>query len=505
MPVNPHIIHTEGSGTLAEDCPPERVREIAAAMAEAEHAIIHLHGGLIWDDIAIKMAGRLDPYYRGAPVVPVFFVWETGPIETVRNNLPRIASEKVFKTLVAKLLRHVAGKVLGDLTGAKGAFGEAPLPDPLEVQMELEKLQEISDNNVPYGDKSGKPVSEPTETEIERLEEDLDTDREFELAVAGVLKGLEVLPAEGAKGVAATVAPEPTLMSEDVKVELVATARQPGSKGLLETAALVRRASKIFIRVIKRFSKKRDHGIYTTIVEEVLRELYIDSVGAVLWGSMKDDARDNFSEPDGTRAHGGEALLRELSILLDERKTAGKSLPKLSVIGHSAGTVFACEMLRHIAQKHENLKLHRLVFLAAACRYDLFAEILQLHADRPLWEGFRSFALSDALEKGYWEVPVIYPSSLLYLISGILERDGEESAFDMPLVGMQRYFVQTEIYQDASIKAVRKFLSADNHQVWSNVTGATGLSADAIRHGGFDDTLGERTTTMKSVNEFLQS
>ena len=33
------------------------------------------------------------------------------------------------------------------------------------------------------------------------------------------------------------------------------------------------RAGKVLVRVIDRFVRKRDHGLYTTVVEEVLREL----------------------------------------------------------------------------------------------------------------------------------------------------------------------------------------------------------------------------------------
>jgi hypothetical protein len=499
--ITPYSIHTEGSGYLAKDCSPQYVTEVARAMAASDHALIHLHGGLNTETAARQLAARLVPYYAKAKLTSVFFVWETGVFETVGNNLGRIGNEPVFMRLVIKLLRHVVGKALLDVPG-KGA-GDCPLPTPIEVQMECEKTREIHGENVPYEKK--QPIagmSEVKKGEQKRFEDELKSDADFQRAVAGVLKGLKAKVPAGSKSAAIKVFAVPTLMSLDVRKELLASATKPGSKGLLETAVVVKHAVSVFIRVVKRLKDKRDHGIYATIVEELLREFYIDAIGSLVWGSMKNDAEGNFKPVHGKNRPGGTWLFQELAAAIKDRRDAGLSVPKISVVGHSAGTIFASHMMLHVAARYPELTFHRLVFLASACRFDLFAEVLASHKTKPRWKAFRAFALEDKLEAGYWEVPAVYPRSLLYLVSGILERDGKKSAFDMPLVGMQRYF-NANIYSRSDILAVTRFLKSAKRQHWALSTASDGCNTDAIRHGGFVDIAGKNITTMKSVVHFL--
>ena len=42
------------------------------------------------------------------------------------------------------------------------------------------------------------------------------------------------------------------------------------------------------------------------------------------------------------------------------------------------------------------------------------------HRQSPLFDNFRMFSLSDEMEAGYWEIPAVYPRSLLYLVSGLV-------------------------------------------------------------------------------------
>ena len=48
------------------------------------------------------------------------------------------------------------------------------------------------------------------------------------------------------------------------------------------------------IATVRRLWNKRDHGLYTTIVEEVLRAAYFNRVGEVVWRMMKKDTSDAF-------------------------------------------------------------------------------------------------------------------------------------------------------------------------------------------------------------------
>jgi hypothetical protein len=62
------------------------------------------------------------------------------------------------------------------------------------------------------------------------------------------------------------------------------------------------------------------------------------------------------------------------------------------------------------------------------------------------------FALTDKAERKYFEVPVIYKGSLLYIVSGLCEQDPDA---DKPLLGMQRYWLGKVPYKRADILASR--------------------------------------------------
>ena len=115
----------------------------------------------------------------------------------------------------------------------------------------------------------------------------------------------------------------------------------------------------------------------------------------------------------------------------------------------------------------------------------------------------------DELPGGHDWRRYIYPSSLLYLVSGILESrrnaSGEwEDEPDMPILGMERFLVETSTYADASfpsIKAVRDWLNADSKRVvWSKVTGhQIGMNSESIDHGAFDND----PATLDSLREIV--
>jgi hypothetical protein len=71
------VIHTRGDGHLGDTSPAE-VTQIAAQVASAPRAVIHIHRGLVNKTSGLAGAQRLDSYYRAASVLPVFPVWESG-------------------------------------------------------------------------------------------------------------------------------------------------------------------------------------------------------------------------------------------------------------------------------------------------------------------------------------------------------------------------------------------------------------------------------------------
>jgi hypothetical protein len=245
------------------------------------------------------------------------------------------------------------------------------------------------------------------------------------------------------------------------------------------------------------------------VVEEVLRDLYLANVGAAIWGTMKKDTADAFEQFGQQPLRAGWFLIQELGKMMEEGHR-----PEISVVAHSAGAIYACNLLAHLdwvrsQTDHplpDDFKLKHLIFLAPACDFGLFDRVLTRHRQSALFENFRMFSLSEELEAGYWEVPGVYPRSLLYFVSGVVEKDRDASAYDLPLLGMQRYYAMEQVYQQPEIERARRFLAetADQQsEVWSEANRGPGLISDAIRHGGFDSTE-ERSKTVVAIQHILK-
>jgi hypothetical protein len=255
---------------------------------------------------------------------------------------------------------------------------------------------------------------------------------------------------------------------------------------------LIKHASAIVIRIIRRFRAGRDHGFYATVLEEFVREMYLDLIGAAVWGMMKKDAADHFLT-DGF----GTALI----------KAFVEGRPSLvAVCGHSAGAIWATALIKAVAAMPDPPDM-RIVFLAPAVRLDQIVEVID---PKPGFiKAFRMFTMRDELERidpvlGLGTA-AIYPSSLLYLISGILEDENAEAFPDAPLLGMQRFLGEDSAWlgddkQIADVRRVKTFLNgAGSSIVWSTTEGEAGLSSSALAHGAFDDDQ----PTLKSVATFF--
>jgi hypothetical protein len=86
-------------------------------------------------------------------------------------------------------------------------------------------------------------------------------------------------------------------------------------------------------------------------------------------------------------------------------------------------------------------------------------------------------------------VPGLYPRSLLYLVSGLLERDGSGRSAHVPVVGMQRYY-DTRFARLDGVQVVQEYLAAERDRLVLSPTPAdavAGLRAAALHHGAFDE------------------
>lgn len=496
-----HIIHVKGDGVLDTTTPAE-IDEIVRRGVEQGRIVIHLHGGLVREPRARDTAAHLDGEYLEAGSYPVFFVYETGFLEVLRNNLHEINKEKLFRRLVRKLLKFAVAKALGSGGRSGNTLSLAPDNDVIREHNRA-KLEEEPYADLVFAD----DIEELSEDEEQQFLDELANDERFQEVLQEVANSrLEGAPEElRSRGIVTlTRASSESLMSQEVLDELAEDAANTEGRGVLRGALFLVRVVKILRKVVKRFRMKRDHGVYATVVEETLRSLYLDNAGRVVWGTMKKDTADTFQNVGNEPIRGGWYFVQKLG----EALAAADNPVSVSVVAHSLGSVFACNLVEYLAEARadanhplpNDFKLDKLIFLAPAVTFAHFSATVGQRGD--LVEHFRIFNLSDEIEKGYWEIPIVYNRSLLYLVSGFVEtEDDGTGAFDRPLVGMERYWIQADVYDQPAVQAARDFLNGDQRDAYYSVVDAgPGRATDAPKHGKF----AKNPKTLESIKYFLQ-
>ncbi|MBN1992730.1 MAG: hypothetical protein JW953_08480 [Anaerolineae bacterium] len=458
-----------------------------------ERLVVHFHGGLVTAQNALHtIENRLLDAYQAAGGYPVFFVWHSGPVEVVVHNLAEIFREPIFKRLLVRVLQFVEAK-LRQQPGERG--GRLELKDEAAIQRELrqppaggEPLAGLAPTRLPVDERL-------REAEAEQFREVLEMDYTLGQEAEAIARGLRTtaeIARDAAARSGAVQASRHTLMSPEVLAEIEREAPSPAERGVISTGVIIRGAGRILARVIQRLAGRRDHGVYCTAVEEILREFYLANAGKLVWDWVKRDTADAFG-PDPAW-HGGTAFLETL-----KQHWQSGCRPRIILIGHSTGAIYICHFLTHAARYLPPEVQFDLVFLAPACDFRLLADTLALCGERI--QNFRLFGMQDALEAADHLVPVapVYPRSLLYFVSGVLEDEA-----DKPLVGMQRYYSGQPPYHGQAypeIEIVRRFVRAEaGRTIWSRQDSGPGCASTAEAHGAFDD---EDVTTLNSVKHII--
>lgn len=465
-----------------------RLVDLALTQASASGLAIHFHGGLVGEKSAREIARRLTPVYAEAGTYPLFLVWESGLFEAIGNNLHDIAGEKIFREFVKKVAEWVLKKLPAGI-GFKGTGGAAvdeialrrqfdawfggdrnAPPDALDVQTDTSERSIQATLKGAILDQSG------LESEIQLS---IESDFDFQDAVQEVFNGLHDggEPQPATKGGIGTTASRTSLISPAAADRLFD--RTPATtKGfsLIGWYKVAKAVASIVVAVIRRYAAGRAHGLYVTIVEEVLRSLYIDKLGTLVWNQMKKDTADAFLPGEN---HGGTALLAELQ----KRALTGTPLPRITLIGHSTGAIYICNFLEAAAQMLPDVRFD-VVFLAPAVTYEKFGTTLAGHAERI--GRFRLFGMTDAWESHDQLVPIVYLRSLLYFVSGLLEDNVDE-----PLVGMERFLREQDIFKPEEFPAIARsrvfYQQFPDSLVWSPDTVGRGTMSSSARHGDFDN------------------
>jgi hypothetical protein len=444
---------------------------IAAYIAgQKKPIVIHFHGGLVNEEHGMETAAALTPVYQAAGCHPLSIIWETGFLETISRNIGSVYKTELFQELLKIVLRRAAKRL-----GLEGARGTGKELTRAEVEAELSKPAPFDDavfsgTSVARG---GSVIEKPKDEAADRVAQQL-IEEEIREDLTGNRK-IEVLLER----------PEEV---EPLEYSLRATIEKeaPGARGV--PIWLLKPLAKITYRVLARYWNGRQHDFYPTAMEELLRELYLASVGHWIWGSMKNAAQDMFksnTDVNGLDLHVGLYLMEKLAPL---------NLP-INYVGHSAGSIAICELLGAMTRERIMVHAHNVVFLAPAASSDLFYNEIVSRTDR--FDRFRMLTMQDENECKDILVPYIYTRSLLYLVSGILEDKA-----DTPICGMQRFLSGAEPHDGLTLMAIRDFLKKDERLVLSKTadTAAEGLRSAALRHGGFT----EDQLTRESVQVVLR-
>lgn len=493
MAIDDHVIHME-NGILHADSPRSKIdKMISDALAHQSTGplVVHFHGGLVSFKTGMEGATRLLPIYQQAGGFPVFFIWESGLIESIKNNLGEVSKEKIFRIIWKRARKIIARKLIQVEDGRD--IGDLPQPADDSFETEIDDALAAGDvTDLMLKDLEGKErLTELSAEEIALLEAELGFDFELSMEVQNISNALrdpnDVESELNSRS--STVRGSTSTLMDPVALNQVIERPDPASRGLISMAKMTIAVVKITAKVISRFVRGRDHGLHATIVEEILHALYVGNVGGIIWKTMKKDTADSFG-PD-PQAHGGTAFLDSLKNQAD-----GNNPPRVVLIGHSTGAVYISEFLKHADNElPANFKFD-VVYLAPASTFRLTSDTFGQFKHRIA--GFRMFTMKDENEKKDQLVPVLYPHSLLYFVSGVVEAE-----VDLPIIGMERFYNTQEFTSSKfpAISVVRNYIdSVQNGATWSVTTnGGPGRNSASLSHGDFDN----EQTTLDSVSHII--
>jgi hypothetical protein len=428
------------------------------AQTNVKRLALFFHGGLV--DKRTGQQGAANEYVAYSPFVfPLFFIWESGIWELLSHHLPLIFSETIFGRVVAHATTIVSAKI-----------PRSAEPASADDMMLLEAASaSISD--------ADRAKVELTGADIDAFMLAIKNDEIIQQEAAAVVRssqGVDSLFAKNAGPWPSQLSPRTHLSPEVVSAmrgayaqasvhargaaqTLDALSFNPG--GAIQAAwAVAKAAVPVIVNCVKRFLAKRDHGITCTVVEEVLRALYLANAGSAIWEEMKQETENAFDADSGR--YGGTAVVEELCALLKQQPA-----PLVTLVGHSTGAIYIGNFLDHVdaalTAQGDTATSFDIILMAPASTVDFHA----MNYTRRV-RGIRIFQMTDSAEQqdhlmsrdsGPDDRSIlgrVYPRSLLYLVSGICEYfEGQGGAGrhvhdgdDMPILGMARFWDQTAIF-----------------------------------------------------------
>jgi Alpha/beta hydrolase of unknown function (DUF900) len=443
--------------------------------------ILYFHGGLVSEQNGIEQAEYISKFFEQEADI-VCFVWKTGLYETFQQRLALILKSSFFQKLQRKVIYHTSRYVGEDRKGTRGE-NQALTLERIESELNLEKpfidLDPIVSRN----------TGRLTERDIRNLEIDISEELDLDREISDLIRNFNFEDI-------------PSLEVENIHASEKSDIR---NRGIVSTGVVI----SIIVGIAKRFNNKRDHGFYPTIVEEIFRAFYLNYIGGLIWNEMKDKAKSLWTQSTETEVENsaiGTYFLKKLSSFQKENPDVAVDL-----IGHSAGSIIICHLIDAIHERFSTLKIRNVLFLAPACTSDLFHT--HIVGKEQYYQFFRMFTMSDEFEKQDTLVSGIYTRSLLYFISGVLEKEA-----DTPIAGLKFHIgelglqaaknISFQQYKDddSKMRDINNFLSKNNRLVLSPTSEGTSveLSSQATSHGDFGKIEEEKNpdalgTTLKSL------
>ncbi|MFN2137055.1 MAG: hypothetical protein ACK2UK_13935, partial [Candidatus Promineifilaceae bacterium] len=435
-----HVITLEAGGRMRQPgggvSPREAIQRILEGFADSGSSsmTIYFHGGVVSEPLAHVLAQRLYPEItENFDSYPVFVIWKSGLLETIQSALLDIqSSSPLFLSVVKKLARWVA--LLARDEGLAERKASSPEELPLEAMlaaMELEQLPLVgweSLDALVHGERF--PAGEDS---IAAFQQAMADDPVADQALGAIISAAQIKKEtpdrsemEGSAAPATAVATGHLSRSiVDRLAEEVGSS--PENLNGRTTAESWFFAGDVLRAILERFAEGTDHGYLGTILEEMYRTMYADKVGRFLWDEMKQNAADAYGPITAESIPGGTLFLEEVKAFMEENERFD-----LNLIGHSAGSIHIAHFIDAGVQRMPDLfSLDNVVFLAPACSFELFKSKMVPY-DAYIGN-FRIFTMSDGYERRDPLVkimPLLYPHSLLYLVSGLFEDEP-----DTPLIG----------------------------------------------------------------------
>jgi pimeloyl-ACP methyl ester carboxylesterase len=479
---------------------------------------IYFHGGVVSSTTELGAPGF--PYRPenqglldnlGQKSYPIFVVWETGLVETLKSIGQDIGDdpfkflyELANKTSQSELFKKAAAHITSALSKKAAAMlglglaGEAQVPPPLPVAPIEENLDRIPDFEPEYVDYEELTAEDQAEFVAQLAQDEELNDRLREIAEEGAV-GL-------AAGDRAQVDYVGNDLMEDINEDYDTSAAGLVGVGEVLFPLVYKKLGTVLLAIIKRFVSKRHHDFVPTLFEELTKVFVLQKFSALLWKQMKDNAAEAYAanEVGEPEPHGGAYLIEQLkAYLLAHPET------QVNLVGHSAGSIQISHFVETadeiFKQDLPNFKFKNIILLAPGADFPTFAKI----RTRPQrFETLRIFTMLEELEKADHMIPVVYPHSILYFVSGMADRD---DSGDRPILGLARHldrrlFRQLGIH-DAQVEAAHDFIdqltqsSGSSPVVWTTTKDIDplGRRSNANRHGRFDND----PLTLDSVISYL--